>query len=269
MLNIVKDLYGKVVYISNRELTIETIDVEKEMETFNPDDFIKTIRKEQQKGKIKNRKRFEHLKKEIKEKGYILNDGGFLPEYTKESCYGENMGTVLSLEKNGLLIDIWANGEQRYNVFNDKISCNILQREGVDKKHITQESANKIRKAIYYCMKLSKDGIFPKNDYFNPVKEVLNGKWLNLTNKEIEFLSSVNEDHYFETYVNNNMYPDKMPIGWYMGCYYCEDNNWIEIFFDKNGQQLNEGYVYDGYDFLDALEEIDKLYQLGLEYAEE
>lgn len=269
MLTVIKNSDNEVVYKSNKPLTIETINIENELKSFNPDKFIEDIRKKQQDEKKKNKEKFEHLKAVAKEKGYSLNDDGFLPEYSKEPCYGGNMGSVLTLEKDGLTIDIWANGEQRYNVFDDEAFCRFLEYYGVRKGILSRESAEKLRKAVYYCMKLSLDGIFPRNEYFNPVEEILNGGWLPLNDEEKHFLCLADEDDCFELHVNKDMYPDRLPIGWYIGYYYCGNNNWIEIFFDKDGNQINEGDVYDGDDLLDALQDMDELYKLGLEYLEE
>lgn len=269
MLTVVKNSEGEVVFQGYGAFTIETIDIEKEFADFDYKKFIKNIRKEQQDKKIQNRERFERLKRVVEEKGFTLIDDDFLPEYTNETCYGGNMGSVLTLEKDGLLIDIWANGEQRYTVFNDDGFCRILEQNGVRKGQITQESAEKIKKAIYFCMKLSINGILPRYIYFNPVDEILHCEWLTLQDDEKEFLSSLDEDDYFDLYANRDMLPDQLPIGWHVGYYDVGNSNWIEIFFDFNEEQLNEGYVYDGYDFLDTLEEIDELYKLGQEYLEE
>lgn len=270
MLTVIKDKTGEVIFLTDKEVSeIKLIDVKNELESFNPDEFIQHIRNLQEVEKKKNVLRFEQLKKAIKEKGFTLNDDGFLPEYTKEPCYGGKMGTVLYLEKDGLSIDIWANGEQRYNVFNDETFCRILQDEGVKEGHLSQEVADQIRKGIYYVMKLSMDGILPRFDYFNPVVELLQWDCLDLTDEEYDYVSSIDKDHYFELYINEDMYPDRMPIGWYVGYYSCGNNNWIEIFYDKDGTQLNDGEVYDGYDFLDALAELDEIYAMGLEYLNE
>ncbi len=269
MLTVVKNSEGEVVFQGYGAFIVKTIDIEKEFADFDYKKFIEDIRKEQQDKKRQNRERFERLKKVAEEKGFTLIDNNFLPEYTNETCYGGSMGSVLTLEKDGLSIDIWANGEQRYTVFNDDDFCRILEQDGVRKGQITQESAEKIKKAIYFCMKLSLDEILPRYIYFNPVDEILHCEWLTLQDDEKEFLSSLDEDDYFDLYANRDMLPDQLPIGWHVGYYDVENNNWIEVFFDFNEEQLNEGYVYDGYDSLDTLEEIDELYKLGQEYLKE
>jgi hypothetical protein len=273
MLTVVKNLNGDVVMKTHMPLTIQTIDVEKELEVFDPDEFIRNIRQEQKEEKIRNKQRFESLKKLAEEKGFKVHDDYFNAEYTKEPCYGGSMGTVLMLEKDNLVIDIWANGEQRYNIFNEEKFCQFLHYEGVEKCRLTKESAEKLRKAVFYIMKLSLEGIFPRFGYFNPVEELLTGQWLYLTEEEKEFLLALDENDCMGLYVNTDMVPDEMPIGWHVGYYYCENNNWIEVFYDyvegEKRIQLNEGEVCDEDDFLDALEDMDGLYQMGLEYLQD
>lgn len=269
MLTIVRNEKGNVLFRIHGNVTVETIDMEKELELFDPDAFIQEIRNKQAEKKEQNRERYRQLKERAEENGFLVYDEGFFPEYTKDTCYGETQGTVLALEKDGLTIDFWINGIQRYYLFNDEKFCRILQYEGVNKNLISQASAQKLKKAVYYCMKLSLDGIFSKNDYFNPVDEIINGNWLILTKQEKDFLTSFPEEAYFSRYDCEDMHPDKLPVAWHVGYASCGNNNWIEIFFDKDNQQINEGEVFGGYDFLDALEEMDDWYQMGLEYLKE
>ena len=83
-------------------------------------------------------------------------------------------------------------------------------------------------------MKLSLDGILPRYIYFNPVDEILHCEWLTLQDDEKEFLSSLDEDDYFDLYANRDMLPDQLPIGWHVGYHDVGNNNWIEVFFDFN-----------------------------------
>ena len=56
MLTLVKNSDNEVVYKSNKPLTIETINIEDELESFNPDIFIEDIRKKQQNERKKIKK---------------------------------------------------------------------------------------------------------------------------------------------------------------------------------------------------------------------
>lgn len=56
MLTIVKNSNNEVVYKSNKPLTVEMIDIENELESFNPDIFIEDIRQKQQNEKEKIKK---------------------------------------------------------------------------------------------------------------------------------------------------------------------------------------------------------------------
>lgn len=270
MLSVVRNSKGEVVFMSNEPLNVENIMVAKELETFNPDEFIQSVRQQQEKEKERNKQRYAVLKEKVVGKGYELKDSGFLPEYTKDYCYGGSSGSVLTLKKENLVIDIWANGEQRYTVFDDEAFCWLLHYEGVEKGRISKDTEELIRKGIYYCMKLALDGVFPRYE-FNPVEQLICGEWFPFLSKEARmFLASLEEHHYEEIYVNEDMLPDRLPVGWYAGCYRCEENNWIEVFFDwvegEETVQLNDGHVYGSDDFLDALEDIDDLYLMGMQY---
>lgn len=271
MMNMVKDKNSEFLLTANRE-DVQIRNIEKELRDFNSDQFIQQIRDLQVREKEENKMRYEHLKKSIVKKGYTIYDDEFLPEYIHDYCYGSNTGSVLTLEKDGLIIELWANGEQKYYVFDENKFSNFLYNEAVPKGRLTKESADKLRKAVYYCLKLTIDGILKEHDYRTPIEALLNEDLISLTKEEKEFLMLYEYD-FEELYANEDMLPDRLPISWYAGYYFCEDNNWIEIFFyaKKDGGEisLNTGDVYGGNNFLEALEDIDDLYQMGLEYLEE
>jgi hypothetical protein len=260
MLKIIKDEYGEVLYTTCKQISVHEIDVKKELERINVDEFVKDFREKQIKREREFKIRYAKAKREVEKKGYIVHDFNFSSEEPFDFCYAGQMGSVLAVEKCGMIIDFWANGESDYEVFDERSFFRSLD-FAVESGDLTKEEALKLKKMLILLYSLIIEEVFIWGEGGNPLELIVEYFQEVLNAKEKMFLIK-NYDSYFTRYKNEYISPKDMPIAWELGIYDTYNNNWIEVFIDDaNGKQINSGDVADSDNFIEELENIDSWWE--------
>lgn len=255
---IVKNKNGKIIsqYLDDIA-TVEIVDVRKLIKEFNPDEFIQYIRNRIDKEKQSNKKQYEIIKKHLMEKNFEINDKYFNPEYIWEESYADGSGTVLKVKKEGITIDIWANGDSDIYVFDDEYFFEVLK-ENLSKFNFTKNDYEFLRKAFYFTLKLAYDKVIYTGDLVNPWEDIF--KIFELEQNYKNAIKTLLSKYNFEKrYKKECIYPDTIEIPYVCNYYFADENNWIEIFAEVDKEtdidiDLFEGVVYEDGSFLDALE---------------
>lgn len=254
---------NQILYSGYGDYSVQKIDVSHELEGFDPDKFIKEVRTKQIVQKIKNKQRYEKLKKNLISRGYIVDDSDFNPEEALVYNYGGDPGSVLTISKGDISIDLWANGNQHYMVFDDEWFFLCLWEQMI-LQAMPRDRFQYIKNGFYYFIKLKMEGSAELGGLDH--KKVFD--LLLLTDKEKELIQTIlTQNICIKEYINQGVCDSQLPISWFAGFYETKDSNWIEIFLDYKGEQLNVGDVADEENFLDVLEYIDDLYNEAVELS--
>lgn len=265
MLKIIKDEYGEVLHATCKQITVEEIDIKKELEKIDVDEFVKDFAEGQVKQEGQFKARYAKAKKDAEKKGFIVNDFNFCPEEPFDFCYGRQ-GSILTVEKDGITLDFWTNGESNYEVFDERSFFSSLD-FAVKSGDLPEAEAFNLKKMVILYYSLTIKNVFTWSEGVNPL-EFIDKHFREVLNDREKIFLRKNLDCHYTRYKNEYISSKDMPIAWELKLYDIYNNNWIEVFIDDvDGKQINSGDVAGSDNFIEELEGIDSWWEFVAHYC--
>lgn len=238
----------------------------KELERFDADDYIQKMYSKLEAEKKENINKFQQLKEKVEGLGFTFINERFNPEYPSIEAYGDAECTVFKLEKDGLVLDVWANGDNTIKVFDDEAFFRAMKEKAIQNN--TAEDMhryNYLRKAFYFICSLWYDkesGNIQQYDIYEKIYS-----YVPMRPEDTAFVNMILGEGLFQKTYRESVLFDQFPICRFAGIADKNESNWLEIFYDYKGEYLSDvGDIESAYDLFEVLEDAQAIYDAAVEY---